>query len=189
MLTHSMAFDFSLNQLPLAMITFSHITVTIISDPTRCLQMHATLKAFVFFEAKFSSFFGLNLWNFSVLLTSSLCVFSSSNYYRCLLNKKASTLMKIITDILCLILKVRTQLISSSWVYDQASHSVIHPAFQTIKSSYLAFKDYSGFLYKGKGKSTMSFVFKYKTNPMCNHIINFLKPSSLMVASSRIYVT
>ena len=58
--------------------------------------------------------------------------------------------MKIITDILCLILKVRTQLISSSWIYDQASHSVVHPAFQTIRSSYLAFKDYSGFLYKGK---------------------------------------
>ena len=58
--------------------------------------------------------------------------------------------MKIITDILCLILKVRTQLISSSWIYDQASHAVVHPAFQTIKASYLAFKDYSGFLYKGK---------------------------------------
>ncbi|XP_072026264.1 gamma-tubulin complex component 6-like [Amphiura filiformis] len=68
--------------------------------------------------------------------------------FRCLLNKKAATLMKIITDILCLILKVRTQLISSSWIYDQASHAVVHPAFQTIRSSYLAFKEYSGFLYK-----------------------------------------
>ncbi|XP_071960845.1 gamma-tubulin complex component 6-like [Antedon mediterranea] len=68
--------------------------------------------------------------------------------FRCLLNKKAAPVMKIITDIFCLILKVRTQLVSSRWFYDPDIHQVVHPAFQTIRSSYSAFKEYSGFLYK-----------------------------------------
>ncbi|XP_033116813.1 gamma-tubulin complex component 6-like [Anneissia japonica] len=68
--------------------------------------------------------------------------------FRCLLNKKAAPVMKIITKIFCLILKVWTQLVSSRWYYDPDIHQVVHPAFHTVRSSYSAFKEYSGFLYK-----------------------------------------
>ncbi|XP_033121398.1 gamma-tubulin complex component 6-like [Anneissia japonica] len=71
--------------------------------------------------------------------------------FRCLLNKKAAPVMKIITKIFCLILKVWTQLVSSRWYYDPDIHQVVHPAFHTVRSSYSAFKEYSGFLYKGAG--------------------------------------
>ncbi|XP_072181800.1 gamma-tubulin complex component 6-like [Diadema setosum] len=67
---------------------------------------------------------------------------------RCLLNKKAAPVMKIICDILSLVLKVRTQLTSSSWAWDASTAQVIHPCFRNIKKSYMAFKEYSGFLYK-----------------------------------------
>ncbi|XP_071784564.1 gamma-tubulin complex component 6-like [Asterias amurensis] len=68
--------------------------------------------------------------------------------FRCLLNKKAAPVMKIITDILCLILKVRTQLVSASWVFDKEKKQASHPGFHNIRMSFLAFKEYSGFLYK-----------------------------------------
>ncbi|XP_022099325.1 gamma-tubulin complex component 6-like isoform X2 [Acanthaster planci] len=68
--------------------------------------------------------------------------------FRCLLNKKAAPVMKIISDILCLILKVRTQLVATAWVYNKETKQASHPGFHTIKMSYLAFKDYSEFLYK-----------------------------------------
>ncbi|XP_041460037.1 gamma-tubulin complex component 6-like isoform X1 [Lytechinus variegatus] len=67
---------------------------------------------------------------------------------RCLLNKKAAPVMKIICDILSLVLKVRTQLTSAPWAWDASSSQVIHPCFRNIKKSYMAFKEYSGFLYK-----------------------------------------
>ncbi|XP_030829097.1 gamma-tubulin complex component 6 [Strongylocentrotus purpuratus] len=67
---------------------------------------------------------------------------------RCLLNKKAAPVMKIICDILSLVLKVRTQLTSAPWAWDASSGQVIHPCFRNIKKSYMAFKEYSGFLYK-----------------------------------------
>ena len=68
--------------------------------------------------------------------------------------------MKIISDILCLILKVRTQLVALPWTRDPATGQAIHPGFPTIKTSYLAFKDYSEFLYKGRPrrKSAMTTI-------------------------------
>ncbi|KAJ8047650.1 Gamma-tubulin complex component 6 [Holothuria leucospilota] len=66
---------------------------------------------------------------------------------RCLLNKKAAPVMKVITDILSLVLKVRTQLMAERWSINR-NGECIHPSFQNIKKSYAAFKEYSTFLYK-----------------------------------------
>ncbi|XP_077976999.1 gamma-tubulin complex component 6-like [Glandiceps talaboti] len=68
--------------------------------------------------------------------------------FRSLLNKKAEVVMNIITNILCLILKFRTQLISANWHYDPISRQAVHPTFQHMKDSFKAFKEFSTFLYK-----------------------------------------
>ncbi|XP_070558136.1 gamma-tubulin complex component 6-like [Ptychodera flava] len=68
--------------------------------------------------------------------------------FRSLLNKKAEVVMNIITNILCLIVKFRTQLVSAKWHYDPRSRQAVHPVFEPMKNSFRAFKDYSGFLYK-----------------------------------------
>ncbi|KAK6180241.1 hypothetical protein SNE40_012430 [Patella caerulea] len=65
--------------------------------------------------------------------------------FRCLLNKKAKPVMKIIQDIFSLILKFRIQLLSGSW--KASDNSIIHSNFQQVSASYKAFRQYSVFLF------------------------------------------
>ncbi|XP_021351064.1 gamma-tubulin complex component 6-like isoform X2 [Mizuhopecten yessoensis] len=76
-----------------------------------------------------------------------------SNYldkaiFRCLLNKKAGAVMKIIQDIFSLILKFRLQLVNAEWQYDEDTGNLAHSNFQSMVASYKAFREYSVFLFK-----------------------------------------
>ncbi|XP_060071739.1 gamma-tubulin complex component 6-like [Ylistrum balloti] len=76
-----------------------------------------------------------------------------SNYldkaiFRCLLNKKAGAVMKIIQDIFSLILKFRLQLVNAEWRYDVDTGHPAHSNFQNMVASYKAFREYSVFLFK-----------------------------------------
>ncbi|VDI62651.1 gamma-tubulin complex component 6, partial [Mytilus galloprovincialis] len=68
--------------------------------------------------------------------------------FRCLLNKKASPVMKIIQDIFSLILKFRVQLINAEWYTDPESGQLTHTNFANMVSLYKAFREYSVFLFK-----------------------------------------
>ncbi|KAJ8321814.1 hypothetical protein KUTeg_000285 [Tegillarca granosa] len=68
--------------------------------------------------------------------------------FRCLLNKKAAPLMKIIQDIFCLILKFRTQLINATWLQSADAGEMTNTAFSSLQTSYKAFREYSCFLFK-----------------------------------------
>lgn len=82
-------------------------------------------------------------------LSQSLIPDTEYSLHRCLLNKKAAPVMKIIHDIFNLILKFHSQLISQSWAVDSDSGQVAHPAFEHLRNSYKAFNECSVFLYKG----------------------------------------
>jgi gamma-tubulin complex component 6 len=68
---------------------------------------------------------------------------------RCLLNKKAGPVMKIIQDIFSLILKFRVQLINAEWYFDRDTEQMTHTNFSNMVALYKAFREYSGFLFKG----------------------------------------
>nr|KAG5711382.1 hypothetical protein BaRGS_006079 [Batillaria attramentaria] len=68
--------------------------------------------------------------------------------FRCLLNKKAAPIMKIIQDISCLILKFCSQLASATWSQDPSTGAITHPNFSAMVTSYKAFKEYFAFLFK-----------------------------------------
>ncbi|XP_069123682.1 LOW QUALITY PROTEIN: gamma-tubulin complex component 6-like [Argopecten irradians] len=73
--------------------------------------------------------------------------------FRCLLNKKAGAVMKIIQDIFSLILKFRLQLVNAEWRYDKDTGQSLklpesHSNFQSMVASYKAFREYSVFLFK-----------------------------------------
>ena len=74
-------------------------------------------------------------------------------YCRCLLNKNAAPIMKIIQDIFGLILKFRSQLLSRPWSHDSDLGQVTHPAFDLMCNTYKSFNEYSRFLFKGKTSS------------------------------------
>lgn len=71
--------------------------------------------------------------------------------FRSLLGKKAAPVMKLINDIFSLVLKFRTQLLSCPWQQDIAGGHVVHPRFDVMCATHRAFKEYSGFLFTGKG--------------------------------------
>lgn len=75
--------------------------------------------------------------------------FHLSFFVRCLLNKKAAPIMKIIQDIFCLILKFCSQLSSAAWGQDSSTGEVTHPNFAAMVTSYKAFREYFVFLFKG----------------------------------------
>ncbi|XP_070192962.1 gamma-tubulin complex component 6-like [Littorina saxatilis] len=68
--------------------------------------------------------------------------------FRCLLNKKAAPIMKIIRDIFCLILKFCSQLSGATWGENPDTREVTHPNFSAMVASYKAFKEYFVFLFK-----------------------------------------
>ncbi|KAK3103352.1 hypothetical protein FSP39_018661 [Pinctada imbricata] len=70
--------------------------------------------------------------------------------FRCLLNKKAQKVMKIIQDIISLILKFCAQLVNAVWCRDPDSGQMTHSNFSLMVQSYRHFKEYSGFLFKSK---------------------------------------
>ena len=70
--------------------------------------------------------------------------------FRSLLNKKASPVMKIISDIFSLVLKLHTQLMSAPWQQHQQTGHVTHPAYGIMCSTMKSFKDCSRFLFTGK---------------------------------------
>ena len=82
------------------------------------------------------------------LLLLLLCTWSFLFCLRCLLNKKAAPILKIIQDIFCLILKFCAQLSTDTWGQDSTGEAV-HPNFSAMVTSYKAFKQYFVFLYKG----------------------------------------
>ncbi|XP_077870615.1 LOW QUALITY PROTEIN: gamma-tubulin complex component 6-like [Saccoglossus kowalevskii] len=103
--------------------------------------------------------------------------------FRSLLNDKASAVMKIITNILCLILKFRTQLVSVNWHYDPLARHAVHPAFENMKASFKAFKEYSGFLYKLVNKLTRGyqphlddFILRLNFNGFYDNKVGLVKP-------------
>ncbi|BFZ12360.1 hypothetical protein BsWGS_15399 [Bradybaena similaris] len=67
---------------------------------------------------------------------------------RCLLDKKAEKVMKIIQDIFSLILKFRSQLVSSSWERNGPVGEVVHPNFAGLVNTYRSFHMYSFFLFR-----------------------------------------
>ena len=76
--------------------------------------------------------------------------------HRCLLNKKAKAVMKVITDIFGLILKFRNQLVSRPWQKMKTQKQngrgdghVQHPGFLDMCATYTSFQEYSLFLFKG----------------------------------------
>ena len=71
--------------------------------------------------------------------------------HRCLLNKKAKPVMKVITDIFGLILKFRNQLVSQPWNshIGAGDGQVQHPGFLDMCATYTSFQEYSVFLFRG----------------------------------------
>ncbi|KAL5014919.1 hypothetical protein ScPMuIL_009189 [Solemya velum] len=69
-------------------------------------------------------------------------------FFRCLLTKNATPVMKIIQEIFCRILKFHAQLISSQWSCDPTTGEFNHSNFSNMVSSYKAFKKFSVFLFK-----------------------------------------
>ncbi|CAL1527089.1 unnamed protein product [Lymnaea stagnalis] len=67
---------------------------------------------------------------------------------RCLLEKKAEKVMKIIQDIFCLILKFRSQLVSAPWQRNEKQGEVTHAEFDQMLNTYQSFHVYSFFLFK-----------------------------------------
>ncbi|GFN97087.1 gamma-tubulin complex component [Plakobranchus ocellatus] len=65
---------------------------------------------------------------------------------KCLLDKKAAKVMKVIQDIFCLILKFRSQLVSASW--KTGLREATHPNFEAIVKTHKSFHVYSFFLFK-----------------------------------------
>ncbi|CAH1784421.1 unnamed protein product [Owenia fusiformis] len=68
--------------------------------------------------------------------------------FRCLINKRARPVMKIIEDIFTLILKFRTQLLSASWERHPVDGQPHHQHFEQMTATYKTFKEYSLFLFK-----------------------------------------
>lgn len=68
--------------------------------------------------------------------------------FRCLLNKKAGAVMKIIQDIFSLIMKFRLQLVNAEWQHDPSTGLLTHSNFQGMVASYKVFREYSIFLFK-----------------------------------------
>lgn len=62
--------------------------------------------------------------------------------------------MKIIQDIFSLILKFRSQLVSSSWERNGPVGEVTHPNFAGLVNTYRSFHMYSFFLFRGKWPET-----------------------------------
>ncbi|XP_005101891.1 gamma-tubulin complex component 6 [Aplysia californica] len=67
---------------------------------------------------------------------------------RCLLNKKAEKVMKLIRDVFCLILKFRSQLVSGSWTQVEGTGQFSHSNFASMSTTYKSFHMYSFFLFK-----------------------------------------
>ena len=66
------------------------------------------------------------------------------------MNGKAASVMKIIQDILSLILKFHTQLMAATWEQAGGTEGQMkHAKFKHMTASYMAFKEYSSFLFKG----------------------------------------
>ncbi|ESP05683.1 hypothetical protein LOTGIDRAFT_208649 [Lottia gigantea] len=68
--------------------------------------------------------------------------------FRCLLNKKAKPVMKIIQDIFSLILKFQNQLLNGNWRNVEGSSEMVHSNFNQVSTSYKAFRQYSVFLFE-----------------------------------------
>lgn len=68
--------------------------------------------------------------------------------FRCLLNKKAGPVMKIIQDIFSLILKFHFQLINAEWYCNKDTGQMTHTNFNNMVALYKAFRQYSVFLFK-----------------------------------------
>ncbi|XP_045164903.2 gamma-tubulin complex component 6-like [Mercenaria mercenaria] len=67
--------------------------------------------------------------------------------FRCLLTKNATSLMKVIQDIFCLILKFHRQLVTGTWHPSQAGHKT-HSNHARMKHTYKVFHEHSTFLFK-----------------------------------------
>ena len=67
-----------------------------------------------------------------------------------MLNKNASSLMKIVQDIFGLILKFHSQLTTAGWHYNKNTKEIVHANFANMVHTYKVFVEYSGFLFKGK---------------------------------------
>ncbi|RUS78668.1 hypothetical protein EGW08_013556 [Elysia chlorotica] len=67
---------------------------------------------------------------------------------KCLLDKNAAKVMKVIQDIFYLILKFRSQLVSASWQSATPEGEATHPNFEAILHTHKSFHQYSFFLFK-----------------------------------------
>lgn len=76
------------------------------------------------------------------------CQYLDNAIFRCMLNKNAATLMKLIQDIFGLILKFHSQLTTASWHYNPSTREIVHANFANMVNTYKVFVEYSGFLFK-----------------------------------------
>ncbi len=114
-----------------------------------------------------SCVFKIQFWNMQVLRSEHIQV-NPCHFPRCLLNKKAAPVMKIINGIFGLILKFRSQLILHAWQADpDRPGNIIHPAFQNMRSTYDNFNEYARFLFKG---NDTCLLLKMEENGPCKNL-------------------
>ena len=121
-------------------------------------KYHVNYLNRIIFRYEFFIFASSLIFRFFILFISVLCVFSvplkvrfyisQNSIFRSLLSKNAAPVLKIISDIFALILKFHVQLRSSSWEVIDNSF-IVHSAFDSLCLTHKAFKEYTGFLFKG----------------------------------------
>ena len=78
--------------------------------------------------------------------------------YRCLLDEKASPVMKTVRGIFSLILTFSDQLTSHGWESDTETRQLCHPSFSELQHTYSAFHEHSLFLFKGYHREFISLI-------------------------------
>ena len=69
-------------------------------------------------------------------------------FFRCILNKKAKSVHKIIIDLFNIVVTFSLLLKSQPWIFEGGE--IRHPAFAQAVEQYRKFQEYSKFLYTGK---------------------------------------